>query len=217
MSADEIRAIVEVAISDSMGFPWLAYTIAVALAVLAVFLAAYLKRKGEKRADHEEFEQIREQLKRTTKDSEEIKVALAGKSWLSQQQWAIRERHYVDLLSHLTILRQSLSDRKAYFVYPGSEHDSGIDDLEQFKDLRARGDAAYAQLRILVGPAAIFLSDDVVRLLERLERDYWDVAEQAICTAEYTTQARQLVEEAQLAVLTAAKRELGGAAAPPSR
>src|SRR5437762_13827179 len=102
MSPEELRALVETAVRDGVTFPWLAYAAAVSLAVLAVFLAAYLKRKAEKVADHEEFDKIRQQLAKTTQDSEEIKTALADRTWLTQQQWAIRERHYVALLTHLT-------------------------------------------------------------------------------------------------------------------
>lgn len=188
---------------------WLRLACIVIAAAIGAYFGAYLRKKGEKRAEHEEFEAIREQLAKTTRDSEEIKAALTDRTWLSQQKWAIRERHYVDLLSQLTILRLSLSDREDYFAQPGSEHNATIDDTEHFKKLRALGDAAYERLRVSVGSAAIFLSDDALKLLQCLERDYWNATESSICTADYTTQARQLVEKAQAAVLGEARRELG--------
>jgi hypothetical protein len=208
MSADDLRAIVESAVKDSLRFPWRSYLFSSFWTLVAAYLGAYFKRKAEKKADHEEFETIRQQLIKTTHDTEEIKNNLSGKNWLNQQQWAIREKYYLGLLAHLTKLRLSLVDREVRFDQPGSEYDNTIDETDHFKRLRHIGDEAHQAIRDLIGPAAVFLSEETIKQLEQLDRDYWNAAEDSVCTADYTTKARKLVDAAQAAVLAEAKKDL---------
>ncbi|MCV2365894.1 hypothetical protein LNV23_20795 [Paucibacter sp. DJ1R-11] len=77
------------------------------------------------------FAALREQLKRTTQDTEAIRSALSGAQWLTQQQWSIRERRYSDLLLELARFQSSLEDRMTFFHEPGSE------DVRQFAKQKA--------------------------------------------------------------------------------
>lgn len=107
MSPEEVRVVVETAIRDELHFPWWSYFIAFSLSMAGAYFGSYVKRKAEDRATQENFEELRNQLKKTTQDTEEIKGALSRKNWLTQQQWAIREQHYMSLLMHLTKLKLS--------------------------------------------------------------------------------------------------------------
>lgn len=208
MNSEQIRAVVEAALRDGIGFPWLAYVLAIALSMGGTYFVAYSKRKGEDRANQDGFAILREQLRRTTEDTEQIKAQLSSKQWLSHQQWTIREARYAELLSHLTKLRLSLGDRNSYFMEPGSEHNSSLSNGAHFTELSRKGHDSYQAIRELIGPAAIFLSRPTIDALEKLVRGYWNVAEFSACTAEYVSEALELVEVAYEAVLSEARNEL---------
>jgi hypothetical protein len=207
MSPEEVRTLVEASIHQ-VGFPWWSYALALLLSMAGAYVGAYIKRKAEDRANQENFDRLREQLRRTTQDTEEIKTSLTRKSWLTQQQWAIREQHYMRLLSHLMKLKLSLQDRKSYYMEPGSEHDENLSAGEHFQNLAAVGHESYQAIRELMGPASVFLSSTAIESLEQLVRDHWGIAEFSMCTAEYVAEALKLVEVAQSVVLAEARNEL---------
>jgi hypothetical protein len=208
MSPEELRAVVQAAIRDGLHFPWWSYMLACVLSMLGAWLGAYIKRKAEDRATQENFKTLREQLRKTTQDTEEIKTSLSSKNWLTQQQWAIREKHYMDLLASLTKLKLSLEDRASYFVEPGSEHNNSVSDGEHFKTLERVGHESYQAIRELIGPASVFLSDKAIESLEKLVRNHWNLAEFSAGTADYVFEVLPLVKEAQSVVLLEARSEL---------
>jgi hypothetical protein len=208
MSPEEVRTIVEAATRDALRFPWWSYMLAFLLSMAGAYFGSYVKRKAEDRATQENFDKLREQLRKTTQDTEEIKTTLSRKSWLTQQQWAIREQHYMSLLKHLTKLKLSLQDRASHYIGPGSEHDKSRSKGKHFQDLTQVGHESYQAIRELIGPASVFLSGRAIESLEQLVRDHWSVAEFSVCTADYVSQALKLVEAAQSAVLAEARNEL---------
>lgn len=208
MSPEEVRAIVEATAHDGLRFPWWSYILAFLLSMLGAYVGSYIKRKAEDRATQENFDNLREQLRKTTQDTEEIKITLSRKSWLTQQQWAIREQHYMSLLTHLTKLKLSLQDRDSYYMEPGSEHDRSRSEGKHFRELSRVGHESYQAIRELIGPASMFLSGKAIGSLEQLVRDHWSVTEFSACAAEYVSEALKLVEAAQSAVLEEARNEL---------
>jgi hypothetical protein len=209
MSPEEVRKIAE-----SVGFQWdrvppLFYVVAFGLSVLGALLGSYAKGKGEHLATKEDFEDLLNQVRKTTQATEQIKTALSSRAWFSQQQWVIREKHYSDLLQHLWLLRNATRDQDMYFQEPGSEHNEDyISKQPHFRALAVAGNESYHKIRELMGPAAIFLSEKTMGALERLVRGHEAAAEHAMCTAEYVSQASDLVKVAYAAVLAEAKNEL---------
>ena len=135
-------------------------------------------------------------------------VWIQGRHWLRQQAWSNREHYYMDLLAYLSKLKSSLEDRSEYYAQPGSEHDTTITEGVHFRELSNAGAEAIRRLREQVGPASVFLSAGAVQALETLIHEHWNVAEDAICTADYVGSALKVVNTAYLAVLTEAKEEL---------
>jgi hypothetical protein len=101
MPAEDLRALIDTAVSEGSRFPWWSAIGLFVLSAAGAYLGSYVKRKGEDRASQENFDKLREQLRKTTQDTEEIKTALSRKNWLTQRQWPIREQHYLNLLAHL--------------------------------------------------------------------------------------------------------------------
>jgi hypothetical protein len=176
--------------------------------LLKFFLPSYLSEKGKNLATREDFHTLLEQLKKTTQETESIKVELSTRHWLNQQQWSIREKRYAHLLSNLTKLRLSLQDRNNHFLEPGSEHNESLSESEHFEELSRVGYESLRSIREQIGPASVFLSDKTIKALEELVREYWSVAEFSICTADYVSSALDLVDAAYSAVLAEARNEL---------
>lgn len=208
MSPEEVRIIIEAAIREGLYFPWWNYMLAFLFVMAGAYFGAYIKIKAEGHATQENFNKLRDQLRKTTQDTEEIKISLSRRTWLTQQQRAIREKHYMDLLAHLTKLKLSLQDRDSYYTEPGSEHNMTIAQDERFQELGRIGNASYQAIRELIGPASVFLSDKAINSLEHLVRDHWNIAEFSICTADYVSTALKLVDAAQSIILAEARNEL---------
>ena len=209
MTPEEIRATVEAAIRDGFQFSHWSYILAVTLFLAGAYFGAYFRRKAEDRASSENFETLRGQLQRTTRDTEEIKNALSRKAWVTQQQWNIRERIYSDLVTNLALLKLSIEDRKEYFSEPGSEYSGDVEGTEHFKRLLQQGTSSFSKLRESIGPASIFLSGKTILALEELISDQWNIAMDALCAADYVTTFLPAVEKAYSLVLAEAKHELG--------
>lgn len=188
-------------------------TIAIASLVGAAggaYFAGYLRRRGENRAMREGFSEIRDQLKVTTRDTEEIKQHLSGRSWRLQQEWTARERYYSQLLTHLHHFRLAIGGLSEYFMEPGTEYMPDHQRGEHFRNLQKEATKAYSEAEKLLGPSALFLSDAVVQALDHLFKEHWGLANfGAACTADYVSGAEKLVEQAYTQVLCEAKRELG--------
>jgi len=208
MSPETLRLIVESSIRKAVILPWWSYMFAFLLPIFGAYLGAYVKKKAEDRASQENFERLLDQLRKTTEETEAIKIALSKKNWLTQQQWVLREKHYTGLLSHLTKLKLSLEDRKLYYVEPGSEHNETISQDENFLALSKTGQESYQAIRELIGPASLFLSQDAIKSLEYLVRNDLDNSLYSACMEEYVSEALKLVERAQSIILKEARDEL---------
>ena len=145
----------------------------------------------------------------TTAVTENIRTKLLSRNWINQQHWGFREKYYMGILEHLTILRNTLLDRSNYYLQPGSEHDDNHTDTEHFRELTLRGSESYRTVRELIGPASVFLSDKSRSALQELMSEHWHVAEFSSCKAEYLDSTLKLVDVAYSAVLEEAKNDLG--------
>ena len=145
----------------------------------------------------------------TTAVTENIRTKLLSRNWINQQHWSFREKYYMGILEHLTILRNTLLDRSNYYRHPGSEHNNNHTDTEHFRELTLRGSESYRTVRELVGPASVFLSDKSRSALQELMSEHWHVAEFSSCKAEYLDSTLKLVDVAYSAVLEEAKNDLG--------
>jgi len=215
MTPSDIQQLAEAISANGINFPWYAYFLSAVFAAIAVYFANYLTTTASLRTTNENFESVNEQLKKTTRDTEEIKVALSGSSWLSQQQWALREKYYGELLTQLHKLYLTLVDRSEFYIQPGSEHDMTIAQDPRFIELDKRGNSALEAIRELMGPASIFLSDTTISALDKLVSDHWSVAFDSH-PEEYVTKTLELVTKAKAAVLAQARKQLAHSTDAPS-
>ena len=178
-------------------------------AALGAFGGAHLRKRGENRAIVENFEAIREQLKITTRDTEDIKQTLFGHAWRTQQQWAAREQYYVKLLTHLYHFKLALEDLSEYFMEPGSGHLHDSERGERFKDLMSVASSSYSETKRMIGSAAVYLSPKAALSLDTLFKEHWHLANfDAMCSSDYVEGAQTLAAVAYTQILNEAKEQL---------
>lgn len=204
MTIEEIQLVWNSLLGAGAG---LAVAAVVAAVLVRSFLSSYLDAKGKSLATKEDVQLVLEQLQKV----ETLKADIAQMSWLRQQQWVTREKHYLSLLASLTKFTMSLLDRLDYFLQAGSEHDTEIGNNERFKELQTTGWEALRSIREQVGPASIFLSEAAIDTLNTLIDHHWSVAEFSDCRKAYLSNALGLSQSAYATVLAEARIELAHA------
>lgn len=209
MSPEQIEQIVSSAIKEGLEFPWWLYLSAVVTAFVGGFLGAYLKRKGENLATREDYESLLQQVKRTTQETESIKMELAKGSWLHQQSWYLKEKYYSGLLENLYKLRLSISDRLNYYVVPESEyHDEQVNKSEHYKKQTEIGIESLQNIQRLHGPAEKVITKKAIEALMQFYSADWHAGDFSTCNKEYLDDAHQSVNDVYQTVLQEAQLEL---------
>jgi hypothetical protein len=190
---------------------WLQPLLLAIVSILGAYFGGRVAKDAEYAVTKERFEEIREQMRTTAQDTEEIKQRLAGSAWRSQQEWSARERYYSQLLTHLHQFKMALEELSSdYFLEPGTEHMPDEERDERFHKLRRDAGVAFAEAEKLLGPAALFLQADTVKGLNALFARHWGLANfEAICTADYVRGACKLASQGYAQVLSDAQRQLG--------
>ncbi len=136
MNTTELEIILRRVIDDKFYLPlWVYFLCALIIPFLGSFFGSYFKKKAENVATKEDFEELLVQLKKTTSETEKIRVDLAKGNWLHQQSWSLKEKYYSGLLEALNSLKMSLLNRLDHYMEPGSEYlDSDINENEHFKN-----------------------------------------------------------------------------------
>ncbi len=209
MTAAEIDQIIQNAIKDGYHFPWWQYLIAAIITFVGAFLGSYLKKRAENLATKNDFDSLLIQVKKTTTETEGIKVELAKGTWLHQQRWNLKEKYYSGLLNALFILKQSLIDRLDYYIEPGSEYkDNEISKSDQFKALGELGYTAVKKIKELHSPAEIVISDRAIEALEMFYNEKWEASEFSACNNDYLKDMYQSVKKVHKIMLEEARLEL---------
>lgn len=102
MTPDQIEIIAKAVVAE-LGLPmgiWAA--IAVGCAMAGAYFGAYFKKTAEIDATDDRFEELQNQVKKTTQLTEDIKRSVNDRGWLAQQRWARKEEHYLSLLKMLS-------------------------------------------------------------------------------------------------------------------
>ncbi|HDL7734748.1 hypothetical protein [Yersinia enterocolitica] len=212
MTVDEIRVLAEVIaenINSSASISYLIGVVAVFTAsLIGAYIGTYFKKKAENKANDDHFNKLSEQLRKTTRDTEEIKLALANNNWVDQQHWSIREKYYNQLITHLSNWRAALSDRNSYYMTPGSEHDSSIEDSEGYRKLVERCSESRKEVKGLIGPTLIFLSEETIEALNKLFGDIWMIEETVVSESDIAMDKFKLIDSTRNIILDEARREL---------
>jgi len=206
LSPEDIELVVSRAIKDGFEFPWWLYLSAILTTFVGGFLGAYIKRKGEDKAANENYDSLLRQIKKTTAETESIKLELAKGSWLHQQSWHLKEKYYSGLLEAMYKLRHSVSVRLDYYMESGSEHDDArINESDHYRKLAKNGAEAIQKIQELNGPAEMVISNRSIDALNRFYSADWHAENFSICNKEYLTKVFTSVDEAYRLILEEAQ------------
>lgn len=211
MSPEKIEEIIRKVISEGMLFPWWSYLLVIIVTFAGGFFGAYSKRKGENLATKEDYESLLEQVKKTTSETENIKINLAQGNWLHQQSWSLKEKYYTGLLEALYNLKLSLSARLDHYMEPDSQYrDEQINKSLHYKEQINIGTEALQKLHQLHGPSEMVVSDKTIQALKDFYSADWHASNFSACNKEYLDDVYASVEKAHKTVLEEARSDLIG-------
>jgi len=159
MTSDQIQELARLVAAQVSAPPWWPYLLMVVLAAAGTFAGAALKRRGENYATTADFETLKMQLVANTHATEEVKAALAGRSWMKQQLWGQREKYYMELLGQLSEVgrcAKSLYELELREMQIGAPTPPHLQKRAQESESEMA--AAEKELRRGLAPASVFLS-----------------------------------------------------------
>lgn len=205
MTPEQIQAMVKGAVEASGGPAWWVYLLLIFCACVGSYFGSYLGEKGKNNATKEDIAAITEKV-------EAVKVTLASRGWVKQQHWTNREKHYMELLSHLTVLKNGYDDLFDLFPEPWTTGVPGNEARdEKYEFLHESLKTSRHAVRSKIGPAAVFLSDVAVGTLEKMWADADAFANNAVDLEEYYSMWASNASAAYEIVLSEAKRDLDAA------
>jgi hypothetical protein len=157
MTPEQIQAMVKGAVEASGGPAWWVYALLIICACLGSYFGSYLGEKGKNTATKEDIEAI-------TAKVEAVKQSLASRGWVRQQQWVNREKHYLQILTHLSVMRTQLAElySEAKRKQEATEETSAFIDapkvLEDYIEHKGK-------LLELLGPASVFVPAPTVEVI----------------------------------------------------
>lgn len=159
MTPEQIQELARLLAAQVSAPPWWSYPLMLVFAAVGTFVGAVLKRRGENYATTADFETLKMQLVANTHATEEVKAALAGRSWMKQQLWAQREKYYMELLGQLSEVgrcAKSLFELELREMRVGGPLPPHLQ--ERAQECESGMAAAEKELRRGLAPASVFLS-----------------------------------------------------------
>jgi hypothetical protein len=132
--------------------------------LLKSYVPSYLDRKAANLATKEDFDQLLELEKKSTREIEAIKGEVSKSTWLEQRRWDLRRDVYVELLEALYEF-QLLSGSLSAWYAPGNL-DHGNPERRNLHDKEfKRFLAAQKQLGKVAAPAPLVVGEEIVQAI----------------------------------------------------
>ncbi len=95
--------------------------ISVLSAGVGAFVGAYLKRKGESLATHEDFQTVLTELKETTRTTKEIENKISDAVWDRQKRWEMKRDTLIDIATKAAAAKDTLVQLHAIHLTNSTE------------------------------------------------------------------------------------------------
>jgi len=113
MDSETIKSLAEF-ISKQTVFDWKYYLSIIVLsftgAAVGAFVSSYFKIRGKNLATKADFNELLQQLAKTTEATEKIKTAIAHANWKGEKQWDLNATVYQTLLESFAMWRSALEE-----------------------------------------------------------------------------------------------------------
>ncbi len=111
MDSQSVKDLAEL-LAKQVLFDWKIYLWIILLSFigggLGSFISSYFKMRGKNFATKADFDQVLEQLTKTTEAAEQIKTSIAHENWKAREQWVFKRQIYKELLEALSLIRFTL-------------------------------------------------------------------------------------------------------------
>jgi len=225
MEIEEVRRLLENILSKGIHLDFGSYVTLAVITLIGAFVGAYIKKRGENYATKQDFQDILQQVKETTKATEEIKAAISeeqqSKRWEREDKVRFHEERRKLYARFLALADQ---DREAFkralqFASAG-ESKSGSKEWKE-EQRRAEEDAdkigiavlnelgdLYREITLISSPSVVECASMVLKQLRGVTRDqrilYWLFGEGSV-----TVSSIESIQLSQDEFIKAARIELG--------
>lgn len=143
------------------------------MAGLGVFISSYIKEKGKNYATKEDFQELLNQTKRTTKETESIKLEISKHGWLESKQWELRFKVYSEILQSLSEWRVAIKQvMESMFKADGSYVDEWTDEHEgKTKKIGLAVSSAWSNIARIESIAEMVLSSEKAERIRNLKTE----------------------------------------------
>lgn len=160
MSETLIREVAQQIIKEQFLENWKFYMLILGLWTIGLVVAlmvSYMKKRGENLATKADFEELLQQIRATTKTTEEVKTAIAHADWNTKEWKTLRRMKLEDLIESIYSVNQWISDdTKQRLIFGGQNGD--VNPIFKVKMIT---DLYFPELQVeVVGFLAVFYEYD---------------------------------------------------------
>ncbi len=182
MSPAEMELLIRKVLNEGVRLQALVYIVILGISafggLVGSFLTAYAKKRGENLATKADFDELLQQLRLQTRETEEIKSEIAKTSWVDQQRWNFKREVYSQLLAILEEIRQKTAWLAEFFSTPSFSTPDRFkqrEALEMYsKHMLERG--VLDKLITHRGMAGMILSEEALHALDNLSHQFDEIA-----------------------------------------
>jgi hypothetical protein len=172
-------------------------------AFVGSYLAAYLRRKGENLATHEDIDKLVEQVRAVTTATREIEAKISDQVWDRQKRWELKRDILLDSMRKTNDLENAISTEHAAFSLTSPSLQHRAEAMEGFSKAADAFDQASCLAELMCGTSTTRAMSDY---LEYMRKTSQQVARGNPLA--FTTTLQEMVTKRD-AVRAAIKSELG--------
>jgi uncharacterized protein (DUF1778 family) len=170
---------------------------------LPAYFGAYLTEKGKNLATHEDLRLVLEQLRQTTRTTEQIRAVIGEDLWVRQEQWKLRRDTYLKAVSTVgELFNLSL---RIHQVEQGLRSGTPEERATLLQELSSEQKRLLAEFRGARAAAAVVLADEATVAMDRYQSESLS---RALDDPEFHARGLESLNRTYTELIALARREL---------